>query len=135
MARVITPARVFGVARSHLSEPFEWRAGRDCTAACVVFEALHGVDPLARFDQAYTSSVEACLILKRAGGYLAWCRSIFDIEETETPQAGDLVLIQSSGPLGAALSICIQSGEYAAKTETGMIIVRSKVLGAWRCPS
>jgi hypothetical protein len=135
MARVITPERVFAVARRHLSKPFEWRAGRDCTAACVVFEALHGVDPLARFDQAYTSAVEARLILKRAGGYLAWCRSTFDIEKTETPQAGDLVLIQSSGPLGAALSICIQSGEYAAKTETGMIIVRSKVLGSWRCHS
>ena len=118
-----------------MSGRFVWGLRRDCTAACVAFEALHGVDPLTNATAIYHSALGAHLILRRAGGYLAWSRATFNLPETADPQPGDLALIESADPLGAALAICIQPGEYAAKTEHGSAIAPAEILGAWTCHS
>lgn len=117
-----------------MRHPFKWGLRRDCTAACDAFKALHGVDPLDGCNDAYSAAIGAARILKHAGGYLAWCRATFDLPETTQPQAGDLALIDSADAFGAALAICIQSGEYASKTEAGMVITKANILGAWTCP-
>ncbi len=129
----ITDRAVLGAVLDTMRRPFAWGLRRDCTAACVAFEALHGHDPLRGCQARYTTAQGAALILGRAGGYLAWCEATFDLPKTKTPQAGDLALIASADPLGSALAICIRPGEFAAKTETGVKITRGDILGAWTC--
>jgi len=131
----VTERTAFEAACAALRQPFAWGLRTDCTAACVAFAALHGTDPLDGCKDAYSTRLGAARILKRAGGYLGWCRATFDLPETETPRPGDLVLIESRDPFGAALSICIRPGEFACKTETGMAIASATIRRAWTCRS
>jgi len=131
----MTPQAALNAALCHMRQPFAWGLRNDCTVACVAFEALHGVDPLEGCVAHYKTAMGAARILKRAGGYLEWCRATFDLIETGTPQAGDLALVGSSDAFGAALAICVNPGEYAMKSEAGMVIMRTKHLGAWKCHS
>ena len=129
---VITSRAAFDAAFARMRQPFEWGLRSDCTAACEAFKAIHGVDPLADCADDYRTALGAARILKRAGGYLAWCRATFPMPETTHPQAGDLALINSADRFGAALAICIQPGEFAAKTESGMVITKADIQGAWK---
>ena len=119
----------------HMRQPFAWGLRTDCTVACVAFEAMHGVDPLRNCGDSYNTALGAARIIKRAGGYLEWCRATFDLPENNTPRAGDLTLVESTDAFGAALAICVSPSEYAMKSEAGMIIARAKHLGAWKCRS
>ena len=123
----------FAAAFEHMRAPFKWGLRSDCTAACTAFAAIHGIDPLARCADHYSTALGAARILRRAGGYLAWCRETFDLPETPAPRAGDLVLIESADALGAALAVCIRPGEFAAKSEAGLVVVKTLIRGAWRC--
>lgn len=129
----ITEQAAFDAAFEYMRQPFVWGLRRDCTAACEVFKAIHGKDPLDGSVDSYGTAMGAARILNRSGGYLGWCKATFDLPETTTPQAGDLALINSADPFGAALAICIKIGEYASKTETGMIIIEVDIQGAWTC--
>ena len=129
----MTPLAAFGAAWKHLRNPFAWGLRSDCTAACAAFSMLHGVDPLEGCKARYSTALGAARILKRAGGYLAWCRATFDLTETDTPQVGDLALIASADTFGAALAVCINHGEFASKSEAGMTVNRADILGAWTC--
>lgn len=129
----ITARAAFDAALGSMGGRFAWGLRRDCTAACVAFHALHGTDPLKDATAAYHNALGAYLILRRAGGYLAWCKATFDLPETDDPKTGDLALIKSADRLGAALAICIQPGEYAAKTERGLAFAPATILGAWTC--
>lgn len=123
----------FNAALDTMRNPFAWGLGSDCTAACAAFYALHGTSPLKGCQDSYSTALGAARILTKAGGYLAWCKATFDLPETQDPKAGDLALIKSADQFGAALAICIQSGEYASKTEAGMAISKTDILGAWTC--
>lgn len=116
-----------------MRKPFAWGLRSDCTVACAAFEALHGIDPLAGSEAHYSTALGAARILKRAGGYLAWCEAAFDLPDTTQSQPGDLALIGSADTFGAALAICIRTGVYASKTETGMAIAKAEILKAWTC--
>lgn len=116
-----------------MRHPFKWGLRTDCTAACEAFKTLHGIDPLGVCLDAYSTALGAARILKRAGGYLAWCRATFDLPKTTAAQVGDLALIESADTFGAALALCIQPGEYATKTERGMVITTAEIQGAWTC--
>lgn len=116
-----------------MRHPFKWGLRTDCTAACEAFKALHGIDPIARHEERYSTALGAARKIKKYGGYLAWCKLAFDLPETTQPQAGDLALIYSDGPFGAAMALCIQPGEYATKTERGMVITTADIQGAWKC--
>jgi len=129
----ISERAAFGAAFAHMRGPFKWGLRSDCTAACAAFAAIHGQDPLRACADRYHSALGAARILTRAGGYLAWCRLTFDLPETAAPQAGDLVLVESADAFGSALALCIRPGEYAAKSEAGLVIVKTLIRGAWKC--
>ena len=131
----ITERAAFDAAFDNMRQPFAWGLRSDCTAACVAFTAIHAHDPLAGSTDAYSTALGAARILRRAGGYLAWCNATFDLPKTSSPQAGDLALIESADMFGAALAICIKPGVFAGKTEQGMIITQADILGAWTCHS
>lgn len=129
----ITPQAAFNAARKAMRYPFRWGMRTDCTVACVAFEALHGVDPIARHEEHYTTALGAVRKVKKYGSYLAWCNAAFDLPKATTPQAGDLALVMSDGVFGVALAICINPGEYATKTQRGMAITTAEIQGAWTC--
>jgi hypothetical protein len=125
----------FAAVLRYMRQPFAWGLRTDCTVACVAFEAMHGVDPLRNCGDSYNTALGAARIIKRAGGYRDWCRATFRLLEIDTPRAGDLALVESADAFGAALSICVTQGEYAMKSEAGMVITQAKHLGAWECLS
>mgnify|MGYP000194465989 CR=1 FL=1 len=129
----ISPQEAFNAARDHMRHPFAWGLRSDCTAACVVFAALHGKDPLEGYASKYKTAMGAARILKRAGGYLEWCNATFDLISVDDPQCGDLSLIPSADALGSALAISMGGAEFACKSKAGMVIIKSKILGAWTC--
>jgi hypothetical protein len=131
----VTPRQVFATARAIMARPFAWGSADCMTSACAVFHALHGIDPLASFQQTYSTLGEAMRILRDAGGYASWCRHTFDLPQTDSPDTGDLVLIRAGRPWGAALVICIVPGEYAGKAGTGVAVLRGEMKEAWTCPS
>ena len=131
----ISDRAAFQAALDHFRQPFAWGLRRDCTVACVAFQALHGTDPLGDCADRYATRLGAARILRRAGGYLGWCRATLRLPEVTDPAAGDLALIASADAFGAALTLCITPGVFAGKTETGMVVTRAKVLGGWSCRS
>jgi hypothetical protein len=118
-----------------MREPFAWGLRKDCTVACVAFARLHGVDSLATASHTYKTALGAARILNRFGGYAGWCDATFDLPRTDSPGPGDLALIESADAFGAALGLCIQPGEFAIKTESGMTIAPATILKGWTCPS
>ena len=99
----------------------------------MVFAALHGKDPLEGCAATYGTALGAARILKRAGGYLEWCNATFDLIRVDKVKCGDLSLITSADALGSALAICMGGDEFACKSKAGMVITKSKILGAWSC--
>lgn len=113
---------------------FEWGVSDCCTAACDAFSALWGIDPMGSDRGAYGGPVGAHRILRRAGGYLAWCGDRFaaaGLRETDYPQAGDLVLLPHRSV--GTLALCIQPGQFAGKGQLGVAIVGGSFQGAWTC--
>jgi len=131
----VTPQDAFGAAFATMRKPFKWGLRSDCTAACEAFRALHGVEPIGQYEEHYTTALGAARKIKKYGSYLSWCKLAFDLVETKQPRAGDIALIHSDGAFGAALALCINPGEFATKTERGMIITTAKIQGAWTCHS
>jgi hypothetical protein len=130
----MTPDLALRVALRSMSKTFRWGLRTDCTCACVAFASLHHVDPLGGCVDRYENAITACRILRRSGGYAQWCRNNIKLPSIAVPASGDLALIESSDCIGAAMALCIQPGEFAAKTHTGLKIVPAKSLEAWTCP-
>ncbi|MCZ4258589.1 hypothetical protein O4H53_23855 [Sulfitobacter sp. G21635-S1] len=133
---MISPEAAFAAARAQMSGPLIWGACDCATAAAAAWAVLHGRDPLAAFRQRYSSPTGAMRILVCAGGYLAWCDTVFaaaGLVRVARPVPGDLVLIESDGPIGAALGLAIEGARVATKTETGLCVARAPVLGVWKC--
>lgn len=126
----------FDAAQKHMGGPFLWFTSDCCKAACCAWASLWGRDPLAAFTGRYTTAKGALRILRRSGGYLAWCDEIFSasgVARSDHAGPGDLALVQCDGPFGAALALCINPYEYAVKTERGFTVRCHKEIGAWTC--
>lgn len=125
MARTITPSAVLAEVERVMSRPFAW-GPCDCTsAACDVFAALWGIDPLAPWRSAYSSPLAAARRIRALGGPLAAAE--------EMARRAGLVLGEAPGSVGLAgrsLVICISPGHWAGKTPSGFGIVRA-VERAW----
>jgi hypothetical protein len=130
---VISPEAVLHAVRRHMSGPFLWGSSDCCTAACAALGAMGGGWPLKEPLPPYSGCLGALRIVSRAGGYEAWCFDQIIFPPTENPAPGDLVLIRSLDAFKAALAICVNPGEYAAKTENGLALTSSPIIGAWSC--
>lgn len=108
-----------------MARPFVW-GECDCTsAACDVFRALHGVDPLAPWRGRYASVPQGWRLVVAMGGP--------DKAAEAMVQRAGMVPGQAVGGLGLAgksLLICIQPGLFAGKTQNGFALVRN-VERAW----
>jgi hypothetical protein len=133
---MITAAAVFAAARAEMSGPLIWGTCDCATAASAAWARLHGRDPLAAFSGRYSTATGALRILTRAGGYLAWCDTVFGaagLRQVASDRVGDLALINCAGPFGAALAISLGDGRFASKAEAGMVVTKAYIQEAWTC--
>lgn len=133
----IEAAEVLRVVDLIMGQPLIWGASDCCTAACDVFLALHGVDPMAPLRGAYTTGSGAWRAIQSYGGHVAMTEALAAAAGLVPASDGEPGLIGLShegaavGLGGRALLICIQPGEWACKTGNGFGLVGSAER-AWR---
>ncbi|WP_118138777.1 hypothetical protein [Oceanicella sp. SM1341] len=113
-----------------MDRPFAWGRADCCTAACDVFEALFGIDPMAELRGRYTTAAGAMRIIAGEGGFaalaerLAASAGLVPGQGAGTPGALGLSAPgAATGPQGRALLVCIAPGAWAAKSEGGMSVL------------
>lgn len=123
MAGALAPAVVMAEVERVMSRPFEWGPSDCCSAACDVFAALWGVDPIARL-RGYSGERAALRLMSQHGGLPALCDQI-------AREVG-LICGHASGGFGlasiegrASLLICIEPGLWAGKSLRGFALLRS----------
>lgn len=108
------------VAEPILMRHFEW-GPCDCTsAACDVFAALHGIDPLAPWRGAYADERAALRIVAGLGGASA---ALAEMARRAGLAPGEAV--GAIGRAGKSLVICAQPGLWVGKSQSGMAVIRS----------
>lgn len=111
-----------------MSQRWKWGLADCCTAACDVFAALHGIDPMSAVRGGYDDAVSAARLVRAWGGFAAMAAS-FARASNLTPTngaPGDIGLSSpgdAGGPDGRAMLICIQPGVWAGKSELGFTIL------------
>ncbi|WJS86697.1 hypothetical protein [Paracoccus sp. TOH] len=124
MAGTITPDRVIAEVERIMSRPFEWGPCDCCSAACDVFAALWGLDPMAAV-RGYRGPIGAVRMMRRAGGLPALAEGLAARAGFVTGHAiGGLALAR--GRAGRrSLLICITPGIWAGKSKYGFAILRN----------
>ena len=112
--------------------PFEWGVSDCCTRACDVFNALHGIDPMAPLRGRYSGPVGAARAINAAGGWLAMCDDL-------AARAGLVAGVSGPGALGLVehrrgFVLAINTGDgWAAPVDCGSVTVQS-VVRSWGMP-
>ncbi|AGT07910.1 DUF6950 family protein [Paracoccus aminophilus] len=123
MACAVTPDRVMAEVERVMSRPFEWGPRDCCSAACDVFAALWGFDPMARF-RGYRGARDALRLMADGGGLPKLCAQVSretGLIEGHAPGGFGLTAIEGL----PSLLICITPGTWAGKTLRGFALVRS----------
>lgn len=129
----LTGAGVMGVVAAVMSRRWEWGVSDCCAAACDVFAALHGVDPMARLRGAYASRAEAEAMIESAGGLHALAEGLAAearLTRVDEPRPGDIGVGGREVAVGRCLMIRLDRG-WAAKTPGGFAVVL-RAEAAWR---
>lgn len=137
MAGELTPSAVMAAVDDVMSRPWAWGVSDCCTAACDVFRALHGVDPMLVLRGRYHSASSAARLIADAGGFPALARDLAAVSGLRRcePVPGAIGLSHAGaarGPSGRALLICIRPGAWAGKTMDGNAILGRAEWG-WQC--
>lgn len=114
--------------------PFTWGARDCCTAACDAWAALWGHDPMGQARGTYDTAFGAARIIRRAGGYAAWCDTALGLRRTDRPLPGDLALVMASdGIFGAAMGLVITGTQTVVKAPSGVTVTPARIIGGWTC--
>lgn len=133
MARV-TPNEAMSAAVVAMSGPFEWWLGDCCTSACVAFNSLWGINPMAGFPS-YSDKRGAVEFMRKHGGregcpeFVANNTGLIECK----PVAGAISAAWVT-PRRWALGICVDEENTAFKAGNGMT-VRKDVVGRFWVPS
>lgn len=129
----MTGGVVMAVAMRVMDRPFDWGGCDCCTAACDVFAALHGVDPMARHRGAYEGARGAAVLIRSGGGWLAFADGVArdaGLVRTDEQAPGHLGLTAKRAG-HRSLAICVAPGWWAAKSKDGLALV-TDVERVWR---
>ena len=124
----ILPSAVMAEVDRVMSARWHWGAADCCTAACDVFHALHGVDPMATVRGGYDDAVSAARLIRSWGGFPEMAEALARTAclVQSNGQSGDIGLSapgDAGGPDGRAMLICIEPGAWAGKSELGYTIL------------
>lgn len=128
----VTGEAVLAAAERVMLRDFAWAECDCCTAACDVFRALHGVDPMQAHRAAYSNALGAARLVARHGGWIAFTDALAraaGLVSVDRPQAGDIGLVIAGDR--HSLAVCAGPGFWAAKTMRGFGIVPAAER-AWR---
>jgi hypothetical protein len=129
MARTVTPERVMVEVERVMSRPFAWGPCDCCSAACDVFAALWGCDPMTGL-RCYTGAAQAARMLAAEGGLRPWAERVARRAGLVPGHApGGFGLAEFGGR--ASLLICVRPGLWAGKSLRGFALVRTVEKG-WR---
>lgn len=123
MAGTVTPQRVMAEVERILSRPFAWGPCDCCSAACDVFAALWGIDPMDPV-RGYAGPIGAARMMRRAGGLPMLAETLAEKAGLTVGHAsGGLALSPGMGTRHALL-ICIMPGLWAGKSKEGFALLR-----------
>lgn len=128
MARLDVMSAVIAV----MARRWEWGSADCCAAACDVFAAIHGIDPMARLRGAYATRDEAEAMIARHGGLEALAASLAAEAGLRASEgrAGDIGVSEAGAASGGrCLMICTGRG-WAAKSPTGFALL-PRAARAW----
>lgn len=118
---MVTSNAVLGAVLDVMDRPWCWGAADCCTAACDVFERLHGIDPMRSLRGLYVTRTGAARIIAQRGGFVAMAEGLAVGLHASIGKPGDIGVIEMDN--GPALAICIARRQWAGKTETGFTTV------------
>lgn len=128
---MVTPEDVEAAVVEVMAGPWVWGASDCCTAACDVFAALYGIDPMAPLRGRYASARGAALMIAGYGGWRAMCEALARDAglRAGTGGAGELGLVRHAGRW--SLAIGWGAGLWAGRTDGGFATVTGAVQ-SWR---
>lgn len=114
-----------------MAGPIVWGASDCCTAACDVFQRLHGVDPMAPLRGVYTTEAAALRLIRSRGGWLRMCRglAVAALLAPGRGEAGELGLLCNGGRF--TLAVGLGGGWWAGRIEGGFATTQGMV-ESWR---
>lgn len=125
----LTPADVLTVCDDLMAGPFLWGPCDCCSAACAVFARLHGINPMASLP-AYAGAQGAARVIAEAGGWGALTARLARAAGLSDGHAIGGLALSRPDPRGRrSLMICVDHGLWAAKSQTGLAIVRVAAKG------
>lgn len=130
----VGPSEAMAAAERSMSGRFRWGVSDCCTGACDAFEILWGVDPMAPL-RGYRKGVEARAWIASFGGFGPMVTTLTGraglVTATNGSRPGDLGHFVGWKPRQDALAICVGGG-WAIKSHTGLSIVKTGIVWAWR---
>ncbi|MFB9223251.1 DUF6950 family protein [Paracoccus cavernae] len=127
MARAMTPDQVFAAVERVMARPFAWGPCDCSSAACDVFAALWGFDPMARV-RGYQGERGALRLMRESGGMNGLAATLAaEAGLRDGHAAGGLALVGIEGR--ASLAICIHPGLWAGKSLRGFALVQAAEQG------
>lgn len=126
----LTPSAVMAEVDRVMSARWQWGSSDCCAAACDVFHALWGIDPMAELRGGYHDAISAYRIIRDWGGFpeMADAFARTACLTVSNGQTGDIGLSRpgdAGGPDGRAMLICIEPGAWAGKSELGYTVLNS----------
>ncbi|MFB2530719.1 hypothetical protein ACEYYA_00960 [Paracoccus sp. p3-h83] len=123
-----TAAVVLAAVDRVMSVRWQWGRADCCTAACDVFQALWGRDPMASVRGRYDSAMGAVRLIGEWGDLPAMAEAMARaaLLRPSNGLCGDLGLSMpgaAGGPDGRAILICVGPGRWAGKTTGGYAIL------------
>ena len=76
MALELTGDKVLRLSMRIMGRSWVWGEADCCTAACDVFQALHGVDPMASLRGVYRTKIGAQRAIVARGGWMAMAEAL-----------------------------------------------------------
>lgn len=127
MSSQISPDLVFATVERVMARPFEWGPCDCSSAACDVFAALWGIDPMARV-RGYQGERGARRLMRENGGMIGLAETLAAEAGLRDGHAtGGLALVGLEGR--ASLAICIHPGLWAGKSLRGFALVQAAEQG------
>ncbi len=108
--------------------PFEWGPCDCCSAACAVFHALWGIDPMAPF-RGYRGALSAARLMRRHGGLEVMAGMMADRAGLIPGHRIGGLAISPAALRHRAILICIEPGLWAGKSKHGFAMLRAAAKG------
>ena len=134
MALELTGDHVLRLSMRIMGRCWTWGEADCCTAACDVFQALHGVDPMASLRGVYRTKIGAQRAIVARGGWMVMAETLAREAGLGAGQgaAGDIALVRTEAGL-YALAVTLGEGACVAKSLNGGTILQG-FERSWACP-